>query len=93
MWGSARASIQRSLIEGNGTADGWKKEWHCSGIVVEDKAHVELTNTTIRNNRGWGIAACLGKCGYWTDDFEGTVLWEGRGNEIYDNGKGDVCLP
>jgi len=61
--------------------------------VVEDKAHVELTNTTIRNNRGWGIAACLGKCGYWTDDFEGTVLWEGRGNEIYDNGKGDVCLP
>ncbi len=41
MWGSARASIQRSLIEGNGTADGWKKEWHCSGIVVEDKAHVD----------------------------------------------------
>ena len=91
--GSAWVSVEGSLIEGNGTADGWKKEWHCSGIVVGDEAHVELTNTTIRNNTGWGIAACLGKCGYWADNFTGAVLWEGRGNEIYDNGKGDVCLP
>jgi len=81
--GSARVTLQDSTVSDNEE----------DGLLVKDEAHVELTNTTIRNNRGWGIAACLGKCGCDEDDFEGTVLWEGRGNEIYDNGKGDVCLP
>jgi len=79
-------------IEGNGTADACKADCG-NGIYVRNEAHVELTKTTIRDNTGWGIAACLEKCEYFTDAFEGTVLWEDRGNEIYDNGKGDVCLP
>jgi len=93
---SARMSIEGSLIEGNGTEYACKTYLicsGCSGIEVRDKAHVELTNTTIRNNTGWGIAAFVKKCGHEEDVFEGTVLWEGRGNEIYDNGKGNVCLP
>jgi len=80
--GSAQVSLQGSTVSDNG-----------DGIVVRDEAHVKLTNTTIRNNTGWGIAAHLKKCGYDEDYFVGTVLWEDRGNEIYDNSKGDVCLP
>jgi parallel beta-helix repeat protein len=91
--GSARVTIEGSLIEGNGTDESCRDGWICNGIVVMDEAHVELSNTTIRNNTDWGIAAWLRKCGYDEDKFEGTVLWEGRGNEIYGNGQGDVCLP
>jgi len=94
--GSARVMIEDSLIEGNGTDWRGCKEGDkiCSGIFVKDEAYVELTNTTIRNNRHWGIAAFLRKCGaYWGNYFRGTVLWQGRGNEIYGNGRGDVCLP
>ena len=83
VWDSAQVSLQNSTVSDNGV----------NGLSVKDKAHVELTNTTIRNNAGWGIAACLKKCGNLIDCFEGTVLWEGRGNEIYDNARGDVCLP
>jgi len=104
--GSARVTLQDSTVSNNGDnglevkgsarvtlQDSTVSDNEEDGLLVKDEAHVELTNTTIRNNRGWGIAACLGKCGCDEDDFEGTVLWEGRGNEIYDNGKGDVCLP
>ncbi|RLC69741.1 MAG: hypothetical protein DRI26_08485 [Chloroflexi bacterium] len=80
---STRVTVEGSLIEGN----------HDNGILVAHQAHVELTRTTIRNNTGWGIAAYLRKCGYDWDEFTGTVLWQGRGNQIYGNGKGDVCLP
>ena len=83
---SAQVSIEGSLIEENGSVLRCKAYWSCNGIAVEGKAHVELTSTTIRKNPGWGIAASH-------FNFEGKVLWEGRGNEIYDNGKGDVCLP
>jgi len=54
---------------------------------------VEISNSTIRNNTDWGIAAWLRKCGYDENDFTGMVLWQGRGNSIYGNGEGDVCLP
>ncbi|HDN19742.1 MAG TPA: hypothetical protein ENF46_01435 [Candidatus Acetothermia bacterium] len=94
--GSARVMIEDSLIEGNGTDWRGCKEGDkiCSGIFVKDEAYVELTNTTIRNNRHWGIAAFLRKCGaYWGNYFRGTVLWQGRGNENYGNGRGDVSLP
>jgi hypothetical protein len=65
----------------------------CSGILVRNKAYVELSKTTIRRNADWGIAVFLKKCGYREDEFEGTVLWQDRGNEIYGNGAGNVCLP
>jgi parallel beta-helix repeat protein len=90
---SARVTIEGSLIEDNGTREECRDDWICNGILVWDNAHVELRHTTIRNNTDWGIAALLRECGYGYDDFEGTVLWEGRGNEIYGNGAGNVCLP
>jgi parallel beta-helix repeat protein len=93
VWDSAQVTIEDSLIEGNGTDEGCRAAWICNGIQVSDEAHVQLSNTTIRDNTDWGIAAVLRKCGYDEDGFEGTVLWEGRGNEIYGNGAGDVCLP
>ena len=92
--GSGLVTVAGCLIEGNATVPYCKEEgWICGGIVVEDEPHVELTDTTIRNNTGWGIAAWLRKCGGGCDDFTSTVLWEDRGNRIYGNGKGDVCLP
>jgi len=79
---SAQVTMEESLIEGN-----------YNGIFVAEETHVELADTTIRNNTGWGIAAWLRKCGYDKGNFTGTVLWQGRGNQIYGNGKGDICLP
>jgi len=79
---SAQVTMEESLIEGN-----------YNGIFVAEETHVELADTTIRNNIGWGIAAWLRKCGYDKGNFTGTVLWQGRGNQIYGNGKGDICLP
>ena len=79
----ARVNIENTLIEGN----------KGNGILVADKSHIALSNTTIRNNTGWGIAAMIRKCLYPSDEFTGTVLWKDRGNKIYNNGKGDICLP
>jgi len=94
VWGSARVTGEGSLIEGNGADENCRRtDRFCNGLMVAEKAHVELRNTTIRNNTDWGIAAWLKKCGYLWDDFKGMVLWEGRGNTIEGNGQGDVCLP
>lgn len=88
-----QVTIEGSLIEGNGTNDWCQSHCCCSGIEVWDNAYVEIKETTIRDNTDWGISAFLRKCGHDEDIFYGKVLWEGRGNQIYDNGQGDVCLP
>jgi parallel beta-helix repeat protein len=94
MYDSSQAEIKDSIIEGNGTREKCKEaDWICNGIEVSKEAHVELWDTTIRNNTDWGIAAVLRKCGYDYNLFRGTVLWRDRGNSIYGNGAGDVCLP
>jgi len=80
---ATQAFIEGCLIEGNGI----------DGITVLEDAHVELSSTTVRYNTGWGIAAYLKKCGKPSNYYyEATVLWRGRGNKIYGNRKGDVCL-
>jgi len=94
VWGANQVTMEGSLIEGNGTDERCRRaDWICNGIVVKGTRHMELSDTTIRNNTHWGIAAWLRKCGFNEDDFQGTVLWQNRGNRIYDNGQGDVCLP
>ncbi len=89
----AQVILKSSLIEGNGTDERCGGGWSCNGIVVDYKAQVKLTDTIIRNNNGWGISAVLKKCGHGWDHFQGTVLWRDRGNQIYGNKRGDVCLP
>jgi len=99
VYDSARVELHGSTIEDNGTATRCRTPIPhdhteiCNGLEVSEKAHVELQDTTIRNNADWGIAARLKKCGYSRDDFAGTVLWQGRGNRIGGNPQGDVCLP
>lgn len=96
--GSVQVIVEDSLIKGNGRHErcqhpGVESYKICNGIEVADEAHVELRRTMIVENTDWGIAVTLRKCGYDEDHFTGRVLWEGRGNEIHDNGQGDVCLP
>ena len=78
-----QVNIENTLIEGN----------KGNGLLIADKSYVVLSNTTIRNNTGWGIAAIVRKCLYPSDEFTGTVLWKDRDNKIYNNGRGDICLP
>jgi len=90
VYGSAHVVVWDSLIEGNGTDCPSAKIYN--GIEVWDRAHLEVYGSTIRNNHAWGIGAVLEKCGYDEDDFEGEVIL-GDDNQIYGNGRGQVCLP
>jgi len=91
--GSARLEVKGSMIEGNGTVKGCRTDPDCisNGILVRGKAQVSVYNSTIKDNIDWGIAAVLRKCGYGLDLFTGEVILSN--NEIYGNGRGQVCLP
>ncbi len=74
---SAQAEIRGSTIEGNGTKeDCKKKEYICSGIEVWGKSQVKIIDSKILKNADWGVGAWLKQCGYWYDDFTGTVTFE-----------------
>jgi len=81
--GASRVTLEGSLLEGNSTdALCSRGGWICNGLKVRDEAHVELRDTTIRNNTDWGIAAVLFQCGYmrevFTGQFTGQVVFEGE---------------
>jgi parallel beta-helix repeat protein len=83
-------TLEDSLIEGNGT-DNPKCQQNdsiCNGILVSMEAHLELRNTTIRNNTDWGLAAKLKQCDEAEDEdlFTGQVVFAGQ-NVIEGNNK------
>ena len=102
--GKARVTLEKSVIS-HCLGDGFQVKDSASvtvtdsqifantdnGILVMDRASVTVRDSIIKDNIEWGIAAWLRKCGYSRDNFTGEVILEN--NEIYGNGKGDVCLP
>jgi hypothetical protein len=56
------------------------------------QAQLKLTDSVIRENWDWGIAAALTQCGFPYDAFTGTVTFEGtniiEGNNRWGNQKG-----
>jgi len=102
MWGSSQATISDSQISGNGyegismvnssqatISDSTISKNGQDGIRMEDSSQATIRGNKIFENEGYGVALYQRPC-YDTDKkFEGKV--EGSGNEIHDNGKGDVC--
>ncbi|MGQ9478036.1 MAG: right-handed parallel beta-helix repeat-containing protein, partial [Candidatus Bipolaricaulia bacterium] len=90
---SARVTIKGSTIEKNGTDENCAKaDYICNGILVRWGSQTTIIDSIIRNNTDWGVAAYLKKCGYGDNVFTGKVIFQGN-NQIYGNGKGNVCLP
>ncbi|MBI1743073.1 right-handed parallel beta-helix repeat-containing protein [Candidatus Acetothermia bacterium] len=58
----------------------------CVGLGVTREAQVTLVDSKIRGSARWGIAAELGKCGYFRDEFIGKLTFEGR-NVLESNNK------
>jgi len=102
MWGSSQAEISDSQISGNGddgiwmynssqatisssTISGNRK----NGIRIEDSSQATIRGNKIFENKGYGVVLSQRPCFDTDDKFKGKV--EGSGNEIHDNGKGDVC--
>ncbi len=110
VWGSATVEVRSSTIEGNGTDPECQRLGYiCNGIRVSGESQTTITDSKIRNNTDWGVAAWLKKCGYYFDEFSGRVVFQGR-NVIEGNNKsgnhegnpgwsgpplpdGQVCLP
>ena len=54
-----------------------------------DSSQAEIRDNKISDNSLYGVALWQRPCYATSEKFEGKV--EGSGNEIHDNGKGDVC--
>jgi len=61
------------------------------GILIEDSSQATIRKSKILKNTRYGVALYIKHCGFYEgqENFAGKV--EGSGNEIYDNGKRDVC--
>lgn len=81
--GVEKSRIDNTTINENGGSNVCNLESHavCAGIVVGGKTEITLKDVTITDNKHWGIACTLKKCGFSTDSFEGKVIKEG-GNTI-----------
>ncbi len=90
--GSARLAVHQSNIMNNGTsANCGSYAAGCEGVSVVWRSQTMITDSVIKNNTHWGVAAWLQKCGYLENNFAGSVV---IGNtQIYGNGAGQVCLP
>jgi nitrous oxidase accessory protein NosD len=91
--GPAIVEVHNSVISGNGTWPECSMDWViCNGIALSGQAQLKLTDSGIRENWDWGIAASLKQCGYPQDAFTGTVTFEGtniiKGNNRWSNQKG-----
>lgn len=76
---SAQANIQNNQIS-----------WNCrNGIEMRHGTKAEIHGNKILGNGGHGMALYQRPCFDTYSEFEGAV--RGKGNEIHDNGKGDVC--
>jgi hypothetical protein len=93
IFGPAVFEVQSSAIVGNGTFPECSMNMVlCNGIVLSAQAQLKLTDSVIRENWDWGIAAALTQCGFPSDTFTGTVTFEGaniiEGNNRWGNQKG-----
>jgi hypothetical protein len=101
----ASVVIRRSLIEGNGTdtrctSSQWPSE-ACHGVLVAGSGRLTLTDSTVRRNTDWGVAAWHPRCGYQKEMvlaqvvLEGNNVFEGnnRGRKATAQGDGQLCLP
>lgn len=77
--GSARATIEDSHIDGNGTAPECRGDLLCSGIALRDAARLTLRASTVRANADWGVEAWRKACGHEEDAFTGEVTFEEMG--------------
>lgn len=100
IWGTA--SLTRTLIQANGRAgigsvgtvkvfDSEIAQNRGSGILLSGASHTELIANAITQNGLWGVAAQLRKCGYFSDNFRGSVVLDQ--NRVFGNRPGDLCLP
>lgn len=62
------------------------------GIWLIDEANLNMRESVVHHNAGWGIAAWLRKCGFQNDEYHGTAMIDNT-NVIIKNGEGDICLP
>jgi len=89
--GDSHVMISNTTIEGNGTS-GWcnGRESFCNGIWAKSFSGVQVqlivSDSIITNNKDWGMATWLKKCGYQDDFFAGSVIFQGR-NKIEGNNK------
>jgi nitrous oxidase accessory protein NosD len=93
IFGPAVFEVQSSTIVGNGTFPECSMGWViCNGIALSGQAQLKLTDSVIRENWDWGLAAALTQCGFPYDAFTGTVTFEGtniiEGNSRWGNQKG-----
>jgi hypothetical protein len=74
-----RLMIQNNTIQENGT-----------GIMVRRSSNLlDISDNVITHNKEWGVALYLPPCE--DVDIPPPIVIEGEGNEIRDNGEGDLC--
>ncbi|MBI1743779.1 right-handed parallel beta-helix repeat-containing protein [Candidatus Acetothermia bacterium] len=84
---SASVRVEGSTVEDNGKASLCARAGSfCDGIELSKKSQMTISNTMIKNNADWGVAAMLKRCGYDEDKFEGRVVFQ-DGNLIESNNK------
>lgn len=52
--------------------------------MVQYQAELVIFNSVIKDNTDWGVTAVLEKCGFFSDNFTGQVMFQGN-NQIYSN--------
>ncbi|MCS7197227.1 MAG: right-handed parallel beta-helix repeat-containing protein [Candidatus Bipolaricaulota bacterium] len=81
--GFAAGEVRPSVIAGNGINEKClEKDYLCTGITVEEKSQVMVTESRIISNADWGMTAALEKCGFDTviEQNNTTVNQNGMGN-------------
>nr|BAL59679.1 hypothetical protein HGMM_OP4C315 [Candidatus Acetothermum autotrophicum] len=61
------------------------------GVLLRDNAHLQITDSQVVSNDGWGIAAMLKQCGWDKDLFTGLVAVSAS-TTITGNTAGELCL-
>jgi len=89
--GDSYVMISHTTIEGNGTSDRCNgRESFCNGIWAKSFSGIQVqlivSDSIITNNKDWGMAIWLKKCGYQDDFFAGSVIFQGQ-NKIEGNNK------
>ena len=102
---AAQVNVENSTITANERCGLWVKDEAqlnlkncliernvCDGVRVMHETRTTVRDCVVRNNGKWGITAWLKNCEFdGGDGFWGEVILQD--NEIYGNGRGDVCLP
>jgi parallel beta-helix repeat protein len=88
MRNQAWVEVRNSIIEGNGTDYACLRvDIICNGIEEWEEAQLTLSNSIIKDNTDWGLAAYLKVCGYDRGNFTGKAVFEGEKNVIEGNNK------